>query len=237
MTPASADTATSLAVRWLGRTRYAEAHRLQLELVEARAAGDLPDTVLLLDHAPVLTAGRSSTQADLAEGRALAAAAGLDFAECERGGRLTYHGPGQLVAYPIVHLDCCGRDLHRWLWTLEEATIRCLATMGVEARRDPAGRGVWTRRGKLASVGVAVRHWVSYHGVSLNLGPVGLPAGGRFCGMSAAAYTDLAAQGTKAEPQAVGGVLALELSKLCGLTLVFVQEGSAPEALAAPGSR
>lgn len=200
---------------WLGSVPYGAAHRLQLSLVERRAAHALPDTLLLVTHPPVITAGRSSTQQDLEAGRAAARAAECGFVECERGGRLTFHGPGQLVAYPIFHLDCCGRDLHRWLWLLEEAVIATVADFGVPAWRG-ADHGVWTALGKIASLGVAVRRWVSYHGVALNVKHVSFPAGASFCGLASSAYSSLAAHGVDAEPKQVGRVFARKIADLCG---------------------
>ncbi|MCX7599067.1 MAG: lipoyl(octanoyl) transferase LipB [Armatimonadetes bacterium] len=215
----STDGPVGLAVNalWLGCVPYRRAHRLQLSLVERRTAGLLSDTLLLLTHPPVITAGRSSTLEDLEVGRVVARACGCDFVECERGGRLAYHGPGQLVAYPIFRLDCCGRDLHRWLWMLEEAVIATAAHFGVEAWRG-AERGVWAASGKIASVGVAVRRWVSYHGVALNVARVSFPAGARFCGRTAPSYSSLAEHGVEVEPRVAGSVLGRELSALCGLT-------------------
>lgn len=203
-------------VLWLGCVPYQKAHRLQLDLVARRAAGEIADTLLLLTHPPVITAGRACAPWELQVGQAVARAAGCSFVECERGGRLTYHGPGQLVAYPIFHLDCCRRDLHCWLWTLEEAVIATVARFGVEAWRS-TGRGVWTAVGKIASVGVAVRRWVSYHGVALNVGAVSFPHGGVFCGLSPSIYTSLVAHGVEVEPRKVGSVFADELVARCGL--------------------
>lgn len=203
-------------VLWLGCVPYRKARRLQLDLVARRAAGEIADTLLLLTHPPVITAGRAYAPWELQVGQAVARAAGCSFVECERGGRLTYHGPGQLVAYPIFHLDCCGRDLHRWLWMLEEAVIATVARFGVEAWRG-AGRGVWTSMGKIASVGVAVRRWVSYHGVALNVGTLSFPDGGVFCGLNPSSYSSLAAHGVEVEPRVVGSVFAGELAALCGL--------------------
>jgi len=218
--PATAAMSTSatalMRALWLGKLPYEAAHQLQLRLVEERAAGRVPDTLLLLTHPPTITAGRSCTPQELESGRAAAKATGCGFAECERGGRLTFHGPGQLVAYPIFHLDCCGRDLHRWLWLLEEAVISTAARFGVGAWRAEE-RGVWTARGKIASVGVAVHRWVSYHGIALNVKTVTLPQGVFFCGLPPSCYSSLAAHGVSAELQDLGRVLAGEIAALCGL--------------------
>lgn len=208
---------TKMAMRalWLGSVPYDAAHQLQLNLVAQRAVGAIADTLLLLTHPAVITAGRSSTQQDLEAGRAAARVGECSFVECERGGRLTFHGPGQLVAYPIFHLDCCGRDLHRWLWLLEEAVIATAAHFGVAAWRG-ADHGVWTALGKIASLGVAVRRWVSYHGAALNVKHVRFPAGPSFCGLASSAYSSLAAHGVDAEPKQVGRVFAGKMAALCG---------------------
>ena len=153
----------SLEVRRLGRTRYEDCHALQMELVEARAEGRTGDVLVLTEHDPVVTVGRGTP--------APAAGGGLSVpvVEVERGGEATFHGPGQLVAYPIYLLPEDRRDLHRYLRDLEEVVIRMLAEVEVEGQRRPGLTGVWVGDKKLASIGVAVRRWVAWHGLSLNL--------------------------------------------------------------------
>jgi lipoate-protein ligase B len=151
-----------LEVRRLGRTRYEDAHALQQELVHARAEGRVPDTLLLTEHEPVLTLGRGSPAGD-------AAGSGLRIVETERGGEATWHGPGQLVGYPILLLPEGRRDLHRYLRELEEVVIRALGDFGVTGERVEGKTGVWVAGRKLCSVGVAVRRWVSWHGFALNV--------------------------------------------------------------------
>ena len=139
-------------------------------LVAARAAGETGDWLLYPEHEPVLTVGRSPSAGSLRADAAALARAGIEVVEVPRGGDITWHGPGQLVGYPIVALDRVGRDLHRWLRSLEEVLIATLARWGLEGRRVPGRTGVWlSEREKLASIGVAVRRWVGYHGFALNV--------------------------------------------------------------------
>jgi lipoate-protein ligase B len=155
-------TVAPLAVRALGRTAYGDAHRLQLELLQRRIAGAIPDVLLLTEHDPVVTVGR---------GRGLGGAGGLaaPVVEVERGGEATWHGPGQLVGYPILELPEGRRDLHRYLRDLEQALIDTLAELGVSAARRAGLTGVWVGERKIASIGVAVRRWVTWHGFALNV--------------------------------------------------------------------
>jgi lipoate-protein ligase B len=155
----------------LGPTPYAEGLALQDALVRARAEGEIGDWLLFPDHPPVLTVGRSGSDDSLLVDRERLAARGVELFEVPRGGDVTWHGPGQLVGYPIVALDRVGRDLHRWLRTLEEALIRTLAHWRIEGERSPGRTGVWVEGRKIASIGVAVRRWVGYHGFALNVCP------------------------------------------------------------------
>ncbi len=146
----------------LGRLPYAEALERQLELVEKRARGEIPDHLLFVEHPPVVTVGRGGDRGDVV-------GIELPVVEIGRGGEATYHGPGQLVGYPILELAEGERDLHRYLRDLEEVLIRALATFGIVAGRHPPHTGVWVGGTKLASIGVAVRRWVTYHGFALNV--------------------------------------------------------------------
>ena len=139
-------------------------------LVAARAAGETGDWLLFPEHEPVLTVGRNPSQGNVVADAATLARAGVEVVEVPRGGDVTWHGPGQLVGYPVVQLDRVGRDLHRWLRTLEDAIIAALARHGIEGRRIAGRTGVWvSEREKIASIGVAVRRWVGYHGFALNV--------------------------------------------------------------------
>jgi lipoyl(octanoyl) transferase len=156
---------TVLEVRRLGRTLYADAHALQQELVTQRVDDAVGDLLLLTEHEPVITVGRGTPTE---EQRSLAAT-GVPVIEVERGGEATYHGPGQLVAYPILKFSEGQRDLHRYLRELEEAVIGVLAELAIEGTRRPGLTGVWIGERKVCSIGVAVRRWVTWHGLALNL--------------------------------------------------------------------
>jgi lipoate-protein ligase B len=155
----------------LGSTSYEEGLRLQDSLVARRAAGEIGDAVLFPDHPPVLTVGRNPSAGNLRVDRATLERLGVRVFEVSRGGDVTWHGPGQLVGYVICDLASRGRDLHRFLRDLEEALIRAVAAFGVRAERRPGRTGAWVEGRKLASIGVAVRRWVSYHGFALNVRP------------------------------------------------------------------
>ena len=157
--------ARDLVVRWLGRVPYAEALALQTDLVEARRAGSAPDTLLLLEHEPVYTIGRTRDRSSLGD----AEQRGLPVIEINRGGQATYHGPGQLVGYPILDLNLYGRDLHVYLRTLEDALMDACAGAGFQAGRRDGLTGVWVEDRKIASIGVGVRHSISMHGFAINV--------------------------------------------------------------------
>lgn len=158
-----------LDVRHLGRVPYAEALELQRRLAEDRIAGRIPDTLLLLEHPPVVTLGRGTRASSLPVRPEALSARGIEVHEIERGGDVTYHGPGQLVGYPILHLQELTPDLHWYLRQLEEVLIRALAAFDIPAERNPGYTGVWTRGRKIASIGIHVRQWVTWHGFALNV--------------------------------------------------------------------
>ncbi len=152
-----------------GLTDYTEAWELQRQLAADRAAGDLADDVLLLlEHPRVITLGRSSSDSNLLISPDLLRQRGVEVHEVERGGDVTYHGPGQLVGYPIVDLARHKCDLHWYLRQLEEVLIRGLAGFGIVGRRVEGYTGVWVEDRKIASIGVHVTRWVTYHGFALN---------------------------------------------------------------------
>jgi len=160
-----------LRVRWLGRVSYDDALAIQHALVDARRRGDVPDTLLLLEHDPVVTFGRRGGEDHLRASRAALAEAGIAVRESERGGDVTYHGPGQLVGYPIVALEEGRRDAHRYLRDLEAALIDLAADYGVEGRRVEDLTGVWVGQQKLAAIGVKLfRGWIAGHGFAVNVG-------------------------------------------------------------------
>jgi lipoyl(octanoyl) transferase len=159
-----------LLVRWLGRVSYGDGLALQQALVADRRAGRVADTLLLLEHPPVITQGRGSDPAHLLAGAEELRRLGIEHYECGRGGDVTFHGPGQLVGYPIVALEPTRRDAHRYLRDLEEALIRTAADYGLTARRTAGLTGVWVNDRKLAAIGVRLSTgWVTSHGFALNV--------------------------------------------------------------------
>lgn len=161
-----------LRVLELGRIAYAEALERQRELARSRIAGTLTEDVLVLvEHPPVITFGRSAGAKHLIASREQLAARGIDIAEVERGGDATFHGPGQLVGYPILDLKRPPhrQDLHWYLRQIEQALIDALAPFGVAAVRRPGLTGVWIGDRKIASIGVHARDWVTWHGFALNV--------------------------------------------------------------------
>jgi lipoate-protein ligase B len=157
-------------VRDLGRRRYAEALDLQRELRRRRAEGELDHDVLLLtEHPPVVTLGRGTRPTSLPYPAALLERRGVEVFEVERGGDVTFHGPGQLVGYPIVDLSGHRRDLHWYLRRLEDSLISAIERLGVPAGRTPGLTGVWTAGRKIASIGIHVKQWVTLHGFALNV--------------------------------------------------------------------
>jgi lipoate-protein ligase B len=165
-----ASSRSSLEIRHLGRIPYAEALALQEELRRKRGAGAIPDTVLLLEHPDVITFGRSAREGTARLGDAELHASGYEVFRVNRGGDVTWHGPGQLVGYPILDLEARGRDVHRYLRELEGVLIDALADLGIAALRREGFAGVWLdERRKIASIGVGVRQWLTIHGFALNV--------------------------------------------------------------------
>ena len=161
--------ARTLDVRDLGVMRYGEALDLQRRLADERIAQRIPDTLLLVEHPPVITLGRGTKQASLPIDPDALRARGIEVFEIERGGDVTYHGPGQLVGYPIIDLQQHKPDLHWYLRQLEQVLIDALGAFGIPAERNPGYTGVWTRGRKIASIGIHVRQWVTWHGFALNV--------------------------------------------------------------------
>ena len=149
-----------------GHLGYNEAFHRQLDLVEERINGSAPDRLVLVEHPPVVTLGRSGSQKDLCISEAALQQRGVELYKVDRGGQATYHGPGQLVAYPIIKL--AERDLHRYLQTLLEVAAAVIRTCGFKPVFKQGRPGVWVGSEKIASVGIAVKKWVTYHGVALN---------------------------------------------------------------------
>jgi lipoate-protein ligase B len=175
----------------LGRREYGATLELQRQLVAARQNDEIPDTLVLVEHPDVITRGRGTHLENLL------ATGDVPVFEIERGGDVTYHGPGQLVGYPIFLLREGERDLHRYLRNLEEGMIRGLSELGLSAGRRPAWTGVWTTtepQAKLASIGIAVKRWVTLHGFALNVSTdLSRFATINPCGLDAAVMTSVSA--------------------------------------------
>jgi lipoyl(octanoyl) transferase len=187
----SPDTAAGMFVRWLGRVSFPDALAMQEEIVARKRNDPLAaDEVLLLEHEPVYTIGRTPDRSSLLGERNLP----HPLFSINRGGQATYHGPGQLVGYPIVDLRRCGQDLHKYLRWVEQSLIDLLAGFGLEADRRPALTGVWIeQQRKIASIGVGVRHWISMHGFALNVSGDLAPFGHIVpCGISDVTMTSMA---------------------------------------------
>jgi len=168
--PAARPSTASFRTLRPGRLSYQDGLRLQEEMVAARGRGG-EDLLILLEHDPVITLGRGSDGDHLLVPVAELVRRGVTVAASSRGGDVTWHGPGQLVGYPIVDLDRRGRDLHRYLRELEEVLIVTLARFGVDGERMAGKTGVWVGGAKIASIGIAVRRWIAWHGFALNLSP------------------------------------------------------------------
>lgn len=155
----------------LGRINYLEASEIQRELVRVRQDGLNEDSLLLLEHPKVITMGALARPEDIIASREQLEALGISVIYPERGGRVTYHGPGQLVGYPIMQLALQGKDVHRYIRNLEEVIILVLRDCGISGERKPGYPGVWVGKKKIAALGVAVRRWVTYHGFAINVNP------------------------------------------------------------------
>jgi len=158
-----------LHVRRLGRVRYTDALDLQARLVRERRAGAIPDTLLLLEHDPVFTLGRNARRENLLLSAEALRERGFDVFETGRGGDVTYHGPGQVVGYPILDLSPDRQDVHRYVRDLEEVMIRTCADYGVEAGRVAGLTGVWVGADKIGAIGVRISRWVTSHGFAYNV--------------------------------------------------------------------
>ena len=152
----------------LGLIDYKEAWDFQHHLWSKRAEGKLPDLLLLLEHPHVITLGRRGNCSHLIVSQEILEAMKIPIFHVERGGDITYHGPGEMMVYPILDLKDYGYRLIRYIDQLEEVILHVLKDFGIEGRRDASNRGVWVNSDKIASIGVAIKRWVSFHGFSLN---------------------------------------------------------------------
>ena len=160
----------SFTVRELGVMDYSEALELQAHLISQRREATIPDTILLLEHPHVITLGSSSNYEHVLLDESELEKRGIKLFEVGRGGDVTYHGPGQLVVYPILDLKPDRKDLHRYVRDLEDVLIKVARSFGVQANRDPSGTGVFTELGKLGAIGVrGSSGWITSHGIALNV--------------------------------------------------------------------
>ena len=207
----------------LGETPYLEAWELQRSLAGAVSQGAIPDTIVLLEHSPVITLGRRAEAGELH----VPEDAAVEIVETDRGGKSTYHGPGQLIAYPIFDLNRHGRDVKKYCRDLEEAVIRTLAPFGLEATSIDGLTGVWllSPPRKICSIGIHISRWVTTHGYALNvdLDPAPFTDWITACGLEDAAFTTIARETRRAvgvdevRPRAaaaLGEVFGLELEEL-----------------------
>jgi lipoate-protein ligase B len=150
---------------------YGEPLHLQRRVLSAKIEGDFPDTLILLEHPPVITLGRRGKTENILVSEEILEREGVEVFQVERGGDVTYHGPGQIVGYPVFSLANYGKDLSRFVSSLEEVIILACRDLGIEAGRNPINRGVWVGKKKIASIGLAVRRWISFHGFAFNWAP------------------------------------------------------------------
>ena len=189
---------------FLGRVDYAQATRLQLAAREALRRGEGPERLLLLEHPPVYTLGRNATPADLLWSERERRERGIEVHLTDRGGQVTYHGPGQLVGYPILDLDPDRRDLRRYVHDLQDSLVRTLADFGIVASGGEGERiGVWVGERKIASIGIHLSRWLTTHGFALNVRTeLGHFGGIVACGIQGVDMTSMARE-TGAAPQLV----------------------------------
>ena len=207
-----------LTSRWLNRISYEKGLELQESLVRQKIDGDPSDYLLLLEHDPVYTMGRTRDESSLLDERLLP----HPVHRTNRGGQATYHGPGQLVGYPILDLNRYGRDLHHYLRFLEEVLIEVLFFYGVKGIRREGLTGVWVEDRKIASIGVGVRKWISMHGFALNIGR-DLPGFEAIipCGIAGVAMTSLSLESgselsTQEVAETTAGIFLNRLKNLPG---------------------
>jgi len=209
--PAPPPTGDRATVDW-GRTHYVSARHWQEHLVAQRLAGGIGDTLVFTEHEPVYTLGvRPGAARHLLWNKEEVARRGIEVVETNRGGDITYHGPGQVVGYPVVSL-AARKDLHAYLRFLEQVLINALGCLGLAAGRRPGQTGIWLGRRKIAAIGVAVKRWVAFHGFALNVNNDLAPFAGIVpCGISDAAVTSLRQElGRECDLAEVKAVVAAE---------------------------
>lgn len=220
------------AAAWFGSVDYAEAWSWQRELFLSRLEGDVDDTLMLLEHPPTYTLGRRAAEADLVYDRSQRLARGISLYDVDRGGRATYHGPGQLVGYPILALGE-RYDVVAYLRKLEGALIRTAADFGVEATRDPDNTGVWVGPNKIGAIGVKITRGITMHGFALNVATdLTMFEGIVPCGIQDRWVTSIEAEtGRSPAIKEVAGVAANHLATTFERSLVWTH----PDALRARG--
>jgi len=159
-----------LLVAPLGKIDYQTAWEMQYQLLDLRQKGEIDDVLLLVEHPPTLTIGKSGSRSNIIVSEQILQAEGVHIYEVNRGGDITYHGPGQIVGYPIMDLSNHGKDIHRFIRRIEEVFIRLLSgEYGITAERDPKYTGVWVGNEKITAIGFAVKRWVTMHGFAFNV--------------------------------------------------------------------
>jgi lipoate-protein ligase B len=224
------DSFRTLAVAWLGRTDYQPALELQNKLAIARSCDQIGDILLLLEHPHVYTLGRGADE------RFVLNPAGIPVYRVSRGGQVTYHGPGQLIGYPIVKLEGAERDVIRYLRRLEQVLIESLATLGIVGQRRVGLTGVWVGLEKIASIGVSFRRWVSMHGFALNVTTdlsffdAIVP-----CGIVGCQMTSIAAQGLGAiTSESFGQIAARQFAAVFGYQRILMASAAELSAVVDP---
>ncbi len=222
----------SVTASWLGRVDYPAAWAWQKELYLARLEEERPDSVMLLEHPPTYTLGRRADGTDLVYGEAEMAAQGIGLYNVDRGGRATYHGPGQLVGYPILQLGE-RYDVLRYLRKLEDVVIRTAAELGVEAHRDPEHTGVWVGRNKIGAIGVKITRGITMHGFAFNITTdLSMFHGIVPCGIQDRWVTSVAAEtGRSHEVKDVAELAAKHLAEVFERRLIW----ASPQSLIASG--
>lgn len=160
---------STLEIYNIGVISYKKALELQFSLLEKRINDEINDTLLLLEHPPTITIGRKGDRSNLLISDSFLKDNKIEFYEINRGGDITFHGPGQIVCYPIINLNNHTKDVHKYLRDLEEVIIDTLREFNIEGRRIDGLTGVWVKRSKIASIGVGIKRWVTYHGLAINV--------------------------------------------------------------------
>jgi lipoate-protein ligase B len=224
-----------LTAAWLGRVDYAAAWSWQQELFLARLDGERGDSMMLLEHPHTYTLGRRALEEDLVYGEAQRAALGISLFRIDRGGRATYHGPGQLVGYPILALGE-RYDVIQYLRNLEEVLIRTAADLGVEAKRDPQNTGVWVGSNKIGAIGVKITRGITMHGFAFNVTTdLSMFTGIVPCGIQGRWVTSVQQEtGRKHTVKEVAAIAAEHMGTVFGRPLVWTHPHALQESRRAP---